>query len=42
MNIVVIIRWIESRKTRWAGHVARRVEKSDEYMILIRKSEGKE
>jgi hypothetical protein len=36
-----IIRMIESRRMRWAGHVARRGEKRNAYRILVRKPDGK-
>jgi hypothetical protein len=36
-----IIRMIESRRMRWAGHVARMGEKMNAYRILVEKSEGK-
>jgi hypothetical protein len=36
-----IIRMIESRKMRWAGHVARRGEKRKAYRILEGTPEGK-
>jgi hypothetical protein len=36
-----IIRIIKSRGMRWAGHVARMVEKRNVYRLLVRKSEGK-
>jgi hypothetical protein len=32
---------IKSKKMRWAGHVARVGEKSNEYRILVGKPEGK-
>jgi hypothetical protein len=32
---------IKSRRMRWAGHVARMVEKRDAYRILVGKREGK-
>jgi hypothetical protein len=35
-----IIRIIKSRKTKWAGHVARMVEKGNAYRILVEKPEG--
>jgi hypothetical protein len=35
-----IIRMIESRKTRWAGHVARMGEKRKAHRILVGKPEG--
>jgi hypothetical protein len=35
-----IIRIINSRRKRWEGHVARMWEKMNEYMLLVRKSEG--
>jgi hypothetical protein len=31
----------ESRRMRWAGHVARMEEKRNAYRILVGKSEGK-
>jgi hypothetical protein len=34
-----IIRMTKSRRMRWAGHVARIVEKRNEYRILVGKSE---
>ncbi|PNF30021.1 hypothetical protein B7P43_G05842, partial [Cryptotermes secundus] len=36
-----IIRMIESRRMRWAGHVARTGEKRNAYRILVGKPEGK-
>jgi hypothetical protein len=36
-----IIRIIESRRMRWAGHVARMGEKSNVYRLLVGKPEGK-
>jgi hypothetical protein len=36
-----IIPVIKSRRMRWAGHVARRGEKSDAYRILMGRSEGR-
>jgi hypothetical protein len=36
-----IIRIIESRRMRWAGHVARMGEKSNAYRLLVGKPEGK-
>jgi hypothetical protein len=36
-----IIRIIKSRRMRWAGHVARMVEKRNAYRLLVGKSEGK-
>jgi hypothetical protein len=36
-----IIRIIKSRKVRWAGHVARMVEKRCVYRLLVGKPEGK-
>jgi hypothetical protein len=36
-----IIRIIKSRRMRWAGHVARMVEKRNAYRVLVRKPEGK-
>jgi hypothetical protein len=36
-----IIRIIKSRRMRWAGHVARMVEKKNVYRTLVVKSEGK-
>jgi hypothetical protein len=35
-----IIRIIKSRRMRWAGHVARMVEKRIAYSLLVGKSEG--
>jgi hypothetical protein len=32
---------IKSRRIRWAGHVARMVEKRNAYRILVGKPEGK-
>jgi hypothetical protein len=32
---------IKSRRMRWAGHVARMVEKRNAYRILVGKPEGK-
>jgi hypothetical protein len=36
-----IIRIINSRKMRWAGHVARMGEKKNVYRLLVGKPEGK-
>jgi len=36
-----IVRVIESRRMRWAGHVARMGEKRGVYMVLVGKPEGK-
>jgi hypothetical protein len=36
-----IIRIIKSRRTRWAGHVARMGVKSESYRLLLRKQKGK-
>jgi hypothetical protein len=36
-----IIRIIESRRMRWAGHVARTGEKRNAYRLLVGKPEGK-
>jgi hypothetical protein len=36
-----IIRIIESRRVRWAGHVARIREKRNAYRLLVGKPEGK-
>jgi hypothetical protein len=36
-----IIRIIKSRRTRWAGHVARMGKKRNSYRLLVRKPEGK-
>jgi hypothetical protein len=36
-----IIRIISTRRTRWAGHVARMGEKRNAYRLLVEKSEGK-
>jgi hypothetical protein len=36
-----IIRIIKSRRMRWAGHVARMVEKRNAYRLLVGKLEGK-
>jgi hypothetical protein len=36
-----IIRVIKSTRMRWAGHVARMVEKRNAYGILVGKPEGK-
>jgi hypothetical protein len=36
-----IIRTIESRRMRWAGHVARMGEKGNTYRILVGKPEGR-
>jgi hypothetical protein len=36
-----IIRIIKSRRMRWAGHVARIVEKRNAYRLLVGKPEGK-
>jgi hypothetical protein len=32
---------MESRRMRWAGHVARMVEKRNVYRLLVGKSEGR-
>ena len=37
-NIVRVIKW---RIMRWAGHVARRVEESGVYRVLVGRPEGK-
>ena len=36
-----IVRVIKSRRTRWAGHVARMGEKRGVYRVLVGKPEGK-
>jgi hypothetical protein len=36
-----IIRMIQSRRMRWAGHIARMGEKENAYRILVGKPEGK-
>jgi hypothetical protein len=36
-----IIRMAKSRRMRWAGHVARMLEKRNGYRILVAKLEGK-
>jgi hypothetical protein len=36
-----IIGMIKSRKVRWAGHVARMVERRNSYRILVGKPEGR-
>jgi hypothetical protein len=36
-----IIRLIKPRRMRWAGHVARVVEKRNAYKLLVGKQEGK-
>jgi hypothetical protein len=36
-----IIRIVESRRMRWAGHVARTRERRNECRLLVRKPEGK-
>jgi hypothetical protein len=36
-----IIRIIQSRRMRWAGHVARMGEKRNAYRLLVGKPEGK-
>ena len=36
-----IVRVVKSRRTRWAGHVARMGEGRDEHRVLVRKPEGK-
>jgi hypothetical protein len=36
-----IIRIVKSRRMRWAGHVARKGEKRNAYMLLVGKPEGK-
>jgi hypothetical protein len=35
-----IVRVIKSRRMRWAGHVARMLEKRGIYRVLVRKPEG--
>jgi hypothetical protein len=40
-SCAIIIRIIKSRRIRWAGHVARMVERRNAYRILMRKSEGR-
>jgi len=37
----IIVRVIQSRRMRWAGHVARMGEMRGVYMILVGKPEGK-
>ena len=37
-NIILVIK---SRRMRWAGHVARMVERRDVYRVFVGKSEGK-
>jgi hypothetical protein len=32
---------IKSRRMRWAGHIARMLEKRNAYRLLVRKPEGK-
>jgi hypothetical protein len=36
-----IIRIIKSKRTKWAGHVARMGEKRNAYRLFVRKPEGK-
>jgi hypothetical protein len=36
-----IIRITESKRIKWAGHVARMREKRNAYKLLVRKPEGK-
>ena len=36
-----IVRVIKSRRTRWAGHVARMVEERAVYRVLLGKPEGR-
>jgi hypothetical protein len=36
-----IIRIIQSRRMRWAGHVTRKWEKRNMYILLVGKPEGK-
>jgi hypothetical protein len=36
-----IIKIIKSRRMRWAGHVARMLEKRNAYRLLVGKPEGK-
>jgi hypothetical protein len=36
-----IIRQIKSRRMRWAGHVTRMGEETNEYKVLVGKPEGK-
>jgi hypothetical protein len=36
-----IIRMIKSRRMRWAGHVARMMEKQNAYRVFVGKKEGK-
>jgi hypothetical protein len=37
----IIVRVLKWRIMRWAGHVARMVERRDVYMVLVGKPEGK-
>jgi hypothetical protein len=37
-----IIRMIKSRRTRWAGHIARMGEKRNAYRILVATPEGRD
>jgi hypothetical protein len=37
----IIVRVIKSRRLRWAGHVARKGEKSNAYRLLVGKPQGK-
>jgi hypothetical protein len=36
-----VIRMMKSRRMRWAGHVARMVEKSNAYRLFVGKPQGK-
>jgi hypothetical protein len=37
-----IIRWIKSRRMRWAGHAARMREERKVYKVLVGKPEGRD
>jgi hypothetical protein len=39
--IIYVVRVINSRRMRWAGHVARMGEKKTAYRLLVGKPEGK-
>jgi hypothetical protein len=36
-----IIRMMKSKRVRWAGHIARMIEKRNTYRVLVGKPEGK-
>jgi hypothetical protein len=41
MKTYRVVEMMKSRRMRWAGHVARMRDKSNAYMILVGKPEGK-